>query len=60
MRKCSIFKLQCYGHMVMVVCSLTRHLKLDNLILIYDDNNIQIDGNTSLTFTQNVGKRYKS
>ena len=38
--------------------SLAGHLKLDNLILIYDDNKISIDGNTDLSFTENVSERY--
>lgn len=40
--------------------SLAGHLKLDNLILIYDDNNITIDGETSLSFTEDVPARYRS
>lgn len=40
--------------------SLAGHLKLDNLIMIYDDNNITIDGPTDLSFTEDVGKRYEA
>lgn len=40
--------------------SLAGHLGLDKLIVIYDDNNITIDGETSLAFTEDVGKRYES
>ncbi len=40
--------------------SLAGHLKLDNLILIYDDNKISIDGSTNLSFTENVTDRYKA
>lgn len=40
--------------------SLAGHLKLNNLCLIYDDNNIQIDGETNLAFTENVGKRFEA
>ena len=39
-------------------CSLAGHLKLDNLCLIYDDNQITIDGRTSLTFTEDVATRF--
>ncbi len=41
-------------------CSLAGHLGLDNLIVIYDDNQVTIDGNTSLSFTENVTQRYES
>jgi transketolase len=40
--------------------SLAGHLKLDNLILIYDDNKISIDGATNLSFSESVSDRYKS
>jgi len=40
--------------------SLAGHLKLDNLIYFYDDNNITIDGPTDLTFTEDVSKRFKA
>lgn len=39
--------------------SVAGHLGLDNLIAIYDDNNITIDGNTSITFTEDIIKRYE-
>jgi len=41
-------------------CSLAGHLGLDNLIVIYDDNHITIDGNTDLCFTEDRAKRYKA
>ena len=40
--------------------SLAGHLGLNNLVVIYDDNRITIDGETGLTFTENVAKRYKA
>ncbi len=40
--------------------SLAGHLGLDNLIVIYDDNHITIDGNTELAFTEDVARRYKA
>jgi transketolase len=40
--------------------SLAGHLALDNLIVIYDDNHISIDGVTDLSFTEDVAKRYKA
>jgi transketolase len=41
-------------------CSLAGHLGLDNLIVIYDDNHITIDGDTDLCFTEDRAKRYKA
>jgi transketolase len=40
--------------------SLAGHLALDKLIVIYDDNNISIEGSTDLTFTENVADRFKA
>ncbi|MHC4115262.1 MAG: transketolase [Planctomycetota bacterium] len=42
------------------VSSLAGHLGLDNLIVIYDDNHITIDGDTSLSFTEDVLRRYQA
>jgi len=39
-------------------CSLAGHLKLGHLIVLYDDNHITIDGDTSLAFTEDVLARY--
>jgi transketolase len=40
--------------------SLAGHLGLNNLIVIYDDNHITIDGETSLSFTEKVADRYRA
>ncbi|TFY71741.1 hypothetical protein EVG20_g1262 [Dentipellis fragilis] len=39
-------------------CSLAGHLQLGNLIAIWDDNHISIDGDTNVAFTENVEQRY--
>lgn len=41
-------------------CSLAGHLGLNNLIVVYDDNHITIDGHTDLSFSEDVGKRYEA
>ncbi len=38
--------------------SLAGHLKLDNLCWIWDNNHITIEGNTSITFTEDVAARF--
>jgi transketolase len=38
--------------------SMAGHLGLGKLIVLYDDNNITIDGDTALSFSENVAKRY--
>jgi transketolase len=40
--------------------SLAGHLGLGNLIYLYDDNKISIDGPTSLCFGEDVGKRFEA
>ena len=40
--------------------SLAGHLKLGKLIAIYDDNEISIEGDTALAFTENVNARYEA
>jgi transketolase len=38
--------------------SLAGHLKLDNLCWVYDNNHITIEGNTRITFTEDVAARF--
>jgi transketolase len=40
--------------------SLAGHLGLDNLIYLYDDNEISIEGSTDLTFTEDVPARFRA
>ncbi len=40
--------------------SLAGHLKLGNLIYLYDNNHISIEGNTSLAFDEDVAKRFEA
>lgn len=42
------------------VCSLAGHLKLDNLILIYDANNVTLDGPLSESSSENTRQRFES
>ncbi|MCY7408111.1 MAG: transketolase, partial [Alkalinema sp. CAN_BIN05] len=41
-------------------CSLAGHLGLGKLIALYDDNHISIDGDTEVSFTEDVGKRFEA
>lgn len=41
-------------------CSLAGHLQLDKLIVLYDDNNISIDGSTDLSFTDDTLLRFQA
>ncbi len=38
--------------------SLAGHLGLGNIVYLYDDNHVTIDGHTPLTFSEDVCKRY--
>jgi transketolase len=40
--------------------SLAGHLKLGKLTVIYDDNHITIDGDTALTFSEDVSRRFEA
>ena len=41
-------------------CSLAGHLNLNKMIVLYDDNNICIDGHTDLTFIDNTVQRFEA
>ena len=40
--------------------SLAGHLGLDNIIYLYDDNHISIEGSTDLAFTEDAQKRFEA
>ncbi|MFL2100581.1 transketolase [Desemzia sp. FAM 23991] len=40
--------------------SLAGHLKLGKLVVLYDSNDISLDGPTSKAFTENVGQRFEA
>jgi transketolase len=40
--------------------SMAGHLKLGNLIYLYDDNHISIEGDTAIAFTEDVAKRFEA
>jgi len=41
-------------------CALAGHLKLKDLILIYDSNEITIEGDTSISWSEDVGERFEA
>jgi transketolase len=41
-------------------CSLAGHLALGRLVAFYDDNHISIEGDTELSFSEDVGARYEA
>ena len=41
-------------------CSLAGHLRLGKLIVLFDDNRISLAGTTNLTFTEDVGARFRA
>jgi transketolase len=40
--------------------SLAGHLRLGKLVYLYDDNHVTLDGPTSWTFSEDVGRRYEA
>jgi transketolase len=40
--------------------SLAGHLRLGKLTVVYDDNHITIDGDTALTFSEDVARRFEA
>ena len=40
--------------------SMAGHMKLGNLIYLYDDNHISIEGETEITFTEATNKRFEA
>lgn len=41
-------------------CSLAGHQKLGKLVVLYDSNQITIDGSTSLSFTEDTAKKFQA
>ena len=41
-------------------CSMAGHMKLGKLVVLYDSNDISLDGPTSMAFTENVGQRFEA
>jgi len=59
-----VFAIVSDGDLMEGVCaeaaSLAGHLELDNLVFLYDDNHVSIDGDTSLAFTEERAARFAS
>ncbi len=57
-----VFAIVSDGDLMEGVCgeaaSLAGHLALDNLVFLYDDNHVSIDGDTSLAFTEQRAARF--
>ena len=41
-------------------CAFAGHLNLDNLVVIYDSNEITIEGSTSIAWSENVKQRFEA
>ena len=41
-------------------CAFAGHLSLDNLVLIYDSNEITIEGSTNIAWSENVKQRFEA
>src|SRR2546423_1195955 len=41
-------------------CSLAGHLGLGKLVVFYDNNHVQLAGETAMAFSENVGKRFEA
>lgn len=44
----------------MEACSLAGHLQLKDLIVLYDSNDVQLDGDVSLSNTENVKEKFEA
>src|SRR4029077_14176262 len=57
-----VFAIVSDGDLMEGVCaeaaSLAGHLELDNLVFLYDDNHVSIDGDTEIAFTEDRVERY--
>ena len=40
--------------------SMAGHLQLDKLVVLYDSNDISLDGDLNMSFTENIQKRFES